>query len=48
MDGKAFEDMGGRYIFSRIELDNAQDVGLSLVGSYSSQESPYEIYLYER
>ncbi len=48
MDGKAFEDLGGRYVFSRIELDNADETGLRLVGSYSSQDSPYQIYLYER
>lgn len=48
IDAQAFEDLGGRYIFSRIELTNAEEAGLRLVSAYESEESPYAIYLYER
>lgn len=48
MDAQAFEDLGGRYIFSRIELGNAKEAGLTFVQCYASEESPYTIYLYER
>ncbi len=36
-----------RYIFSRIELSNAEELGLSLRGTYSGHGSPYTIYVYE-
>lgn len=48
IDAQAFEELGGRYIFSRIELTNTQEAGLRLVSTYESEESPYVIYLYER
>ena len=48
IDAQALEDLGGRYIFSRIELTNAGEAGLRLVKSYDSEVSPYVIYLYER
>ena len=48
MDAQAFEDLGGRYIFSRIELTNAEEAGLQFVSAYESEKSPYAIYLYER
>lgn len=41
--------MGGRYLFSRYELDadNMEDLGFGLRGIYSDESSPYTIYLYE-
>lgn len=48
IDAQAFEDLQGRYIFSRIEFENAQEAGLKLVKSYTMKKSPYVIYLYER
>lgn len=48
IDAKAFEDMGGRYIFSRLELANPEEAGLSTIGSFASEKSPYVIWLYER
>lgn len=48
MDVQAFEDLEGRYIFSRIELENAEEAGLQPVKSYSCDDSPYVIYLYKR
>jgi hypothetical protein len=35
-----------KYIFSRIEFSNADELGISLVGTYTDESSPYTIYLY--
>lgn len=47
MDMEQFGKMGGTYIFSRIDISNARELGLTLKGEYSHAESPYVIYLYE-
>lgn len=47
MDMEQFEKMGGTYVFSRIELGNATELGLTLKGVYEHKESPFVIYLYE-
>lgn len=47
MDIEQFEKMGGTYIFSRIELTNAGELGLNLRGIYEEENSPYVVYLYE-
>lgn len=47
IDVNAFKALGGRYIFSRIELSNDKEAGLALVGSYTHGESPYTLYVYE-
>lgn len=47
MDMEQLEKMGGTYIFSRIDISNAGELGLKLKGVYSHAESPYVIYLYE-
>lgn len=47
IDGDVFREMGGKYIFSRIEISNADELGLGLKGVYSIETSPYTIYLYE-
>lgn len=47
IDTEAFRALGGRYIFSRIELDNAQELGIFQVGTYFHEGLPYTIYLYE-
>ncbi len=36
-----------RYIFSRIEISNAAETGLTLKGEYTHTKSPYTIYVYE-
>ena len=46
IDTDAFRDMGGKYIFSRYELSNAADSGISLVKKYSADDVPYDIWLY--
>lgn len=47
IDIGAFRELGGRYIFSRIELDNAKELGISQAGVYFHERLPYTIYLYE-
>ncbi len=47
IDTKAFKELKGTYIFSRVELANAEELGLTLVKQYSEKTSPYIIYLYQ-
>lgn len=35
-----------KYIFSRVEFSNTDEIGLSLVGTYTHEKSPYTIYVY--
>lgn len=46
INSAALAEMGCSYIFSRIEISNAAEAGLKLVGSYSGAGSPYTIYVY--
>lgn len=47
IDIDAFKAIGGRYIFSRIELSNAAEAGLTLSGVYTDESSPYTLYVYQ-
>ena len=47
LNPQAFKDIGGVYLFSRIEIDNSGELGLKLVGEFSTDSSPYTIYVYE-
>ncbi|MCR5657457.1 MAG: DUF6044 family protein [Butyrivibrio sp.] len=47
IDTKALNDLGCSYIFSRIDISNAKEKDLSLVGTYTDESSPYTIYVYE-
>lgn len=47
IDIDAFKAIGGRYIFSRIELSNAEEAGLKLAGTYTDAGSPYILYVYQ-
>ncbi|MCR5671141.1 MAG: DUF6044 family protein [Butyrivibrio sp.] len=47
IDTAALKALGGKYLFSRIELSNAGEVGLELIGTYDGCGSPYVIYVYE-
>ncbi len=47
IDTDAFKALGGRYIFSRIELSNDKESGLALIGSYTHKKSPYSLYVYK-
>lgn len=46
IDGGAFRDLGGEYLFSRIRLSNAEEAGLSLVGEYTATDGSMKIYVY--
>ena len=46
IDPEAFKELGGSYIFSRWELENADELGLSLQNIYETENIYYTIYLY--
>ena len=46
IDAEAFRNLGGKYIFSRIELTNAREAGLKLLGSYKARDESSTIYVY--
>lgn len=46
IDAEAIKALDGKYIFSRIELSNADEMGIKLINIYKSESSPYTIYLY--
>ncbi len=47
IDAESIKELGGTWIFSRIELANAEEAGLLLEGSYTSEDESYTIYLYQ-
>lgn len=47
IDAEAFRKLGGTYIFSRIKISNAEELGVSLIGCYEEEISPYTIYVYQ-
>ncbi len=47
MDAEAFKALGGTYIFSRIELENAAEAGFVKLGGYEDETSPYVLYVYK-
>lgn len=47
IDIQAFKALSGKYIFSRIELTNAEEAGLVLAGTYTHEASPYILYVYQ-
>ena len=46
MDTEAFLKLGGRYLFSRIELENAADRQLALCGNYTARDGSMTVYVY--
>lgn len=46
MDIDAFKALGGEYLFSRIQLTNAEETGLTHIGTYTDASSPYTLYVY--
>ncbi|MBE5859937.1 MAG: hypothetical protein E7301_07410 [Butyrivibrio sp.] len=46
IDAKALYDLDCDYIFSRIDISNADEAGLELINTYSDPSSPYTIYVY--
>ena len=47
VNADALRSLGCRYIFSRIRLTNAEELGLTLLGSYSGHGSAYTVHVYE-
>ena len=47
IDGDMFRSLGGKYLFSRIKISNEKELGFTLKGTYTQEESPYTIYVYE-
>ncbi|MCM1048176.1 MAG: DUF6044 family protein [Clostridiales bacterium] len=47
IDTDALKALGGKYIFSRLEINNAAEAGIELVDNYSSVDGGYVIYLYK-
>lgn len=47
IDTDAFKKLNGKYIFSRIEISNADELNLECRGIFSKSTSPYTIYVYE-
>lgn len=47
IDTSEFKKYGGEYIFSRAAISNADELGLSFIKDYDSEDSIYHIYLYK-
>ena len=47
MDPEALQELGCRYLFSRIRITNATEKELTLLCTCSSEESPYVLYVYQ-
>ncbi len=47
IDPTVFDEMSGEYVFSRVRIKNAEELGLYLVNDYENTDSPYIIYLYK-
>lgn len=47
LDTKVFEEMGGKYIFSRIKIDNEEELGLELYKTFTEDNQIYTIYVYK-
>ena len=46
-DTDELRNLGCRYIFSRVEFSNADDRRITLIGTYTDENSPYTIWVYE-
>lgn len=47
IDAEVFAEMNGKYVFSRVMVKNAVELGLKQLGVYTDNSSPYTIYVYE-
>ncbi|MGE5340279.1 MAG: DUF6044 family protein [Candidatus Omnitrophota bacterium] len=43
----ALKELGGKYIFSAVPIDNYAENGLSVEGIFKQSDSPWKIYLYK-
>jgi hypothetical protein len=46
-DTSLFKEMGGKYVFSTVEVRNSAEIGLRLLKTFARQDSPWQIYLYQ-
>lgn len=46
IDEPALKQLGCDYIFSRVEITNAEKMRIHLIGRYDTEEIPYSVYLY--
>lgn len=47
MDMDVFKEMNGKYIFSRVQITNSAELGISLINTVHTDEySPYTVYVY--
>lgn len=46
IDADAFSALGGEYIFSRLELTNAREAGLTLSDHYTARDGSMTVYVY--
>ncbi len=47
IDSEEFKNINGKYIFSRIEISNIEELQLECRGVFQNATSPYTIYVYE-
>lgn len=47
INSSVFDEMGGKYIFSRVEISNSRELGIALQGIYTDENSPYSIHVYK-
>lgn len=46
INGEKFREMGGTWLFSRIQISNADELGMEMVGGYGFGDLPYSVYVY--
>ena len=46
IDAEAIKALDGKYIFSRIDISNAEKMGIELIGSYGDEGDAYKVYVY--
>ena len=47
INADALRELQGKYIFSRIEISNSEELGIELYKTYQNSTSPYVIYVYD-
>lgn len=46
IDVNAYKDLGGKYIISRAEISNSEELGVILINDYTNNDSIYHFYVY--
>ena len=44
---RLFKAMGGKYVFSAVEVRNSTEIGLRLLKIFGRDDSPWEVYVYQ-